>query len=31
VLVKDLTELGFSDEDKARWHEMTAKPHGIVS
>jgi general secretion pathway protein E len=30
VLVKDLTELGFSDEDKARWNEMTAKPHGIV-
>jgi general secretion pathway protein E len=30
VLVKDLTELGFSDEDKARWNEMTSKPHGIV-
>ena len=30
VLVKDLTDLGFSDEDKARWNEMTAKPHGIV-
>ena len=23
VLVKDFTELGFSDEDKARWNEMT--------
>jgi general secretion pathway protein E len=30
VLVKDLTELGFSDEDKARWNDMTAKPHGII-
>jgi general secretion pathway protein E len=30
VLVKDLTDLGFSDEDKARWGEMTAKPHGII-
>ncbi len=30
VLVKDLTELGFSDEDKARWTEMTGKPHGII-
>ncbi len=30
VLVKDLTELGFSDEDKARWREMIAKPHGII-
>jgi len=30
VLVKDLTDLGFSDEDKVRWNEMTAKPHGIV-
>jgi general secretion pathway protein E len=30
VLVKDLTELGFSDEDKARWNDMTAKPNGIV-
>jgi general secretion pathway protein E len=30
VLVKDLTELGFSDEDKARWNEMTSKPHGII-
>jgi general secretion pathway protein E len=30
VLVKDLTDLGFSDEDKSRWSEMTAKPHGII-
>jgi general secretion pathway protein E len=30
VLVKDFAELGFSEEDKQRWTEMTAKPHGIV-
>ncbi|MGE5794787.1 MAG: GspE/PulE family protein [Bacteroidota bacterium] len=30
VLVKDFTELGFSDEDQARWGEMTGKPHGII-
>jgi general secretion pathway protein E len=30
VLVKDFAELGFSEEDKARWTEMIAKPHGIV-
>ena len=30
VLVKDFTDLGFSDEDKARWAEMTGKPHGII-
>jgi general secretion pathway protein E len=30
VLVKDFSELGFSDEDKARWAEMTGRPHGIV-
>jgi general secretion pathway protein E len=30
VLVKDFTDLGFSDEDKARWGEMTGKPHGII-
>jgi len=30
VLVKDLTDLGFSDEDKGRWNEMTSKPHGII-
>ncbi len=30
VLVKDLAELGFSDEDQARWAEMTSKPHGII-
>ena len=30
VLVKDFTELGFSDEDKTRWNEMTVAPHGII-
>ncbi len=30
VLVKDFTDLGFSEEDKARWREMTAKPNGII-
>ncbi|MFO7189983.1 MAG: GspE/PulE family protein [Pseudomonadota bacterium] len=30
VLVKDFTELGFTPEDKRRWEEMTARPHGII-
>jgi general secretion pathway protein E len=30
VLVKDFAELGFSEEDKTRWGEMTGKPHGII-
>jgi general secretion pathway protein E len=30
VLVKDFTDLGFSEEDKVRWNEMTAKPNGII-
>ncbi len=30
VLVRDFRELGFSDEDKKRWDEMTVKPNGIV-
>jgi len=30
VLVRDFAELGFSEEDRRRWHEMTARPHGIV-
>src|SRR5450756_810852 len=30
VLVKDFTELGFSDEDQMRWSQMTAAPHGII-
>ncbi|MDQ5847637.1 MAG: GspE/PulE family protein [Pseudomonadota bacterium] len=30
VLVRDFAELGFSDEDVKRWHDMTARPNGIV-
>ena len=30
VLVRDFRELGFSDEDHARWKEMTERPNGIV-
>ena len=30
VLVKDFTELGFSDDDQKRWTSMIARPHGII-
>src|SRR5580765_6584567 len=30
VLVRDFKELGFSDDDKKRWNDMTEKPNGIV-
>jgi len=30
VLVRDFRELGFSEEDHARWREMTGRPNGIV-
>jgi general secretion pathway protein E len=30
VLVRDFRELGFSEEDQRRWHEMTNRPNGIV-
>jgi len=30
VLVRDLAELGFSEEDQKRWKEMTDRPNGIV-
>ncbi len=30
VLVRDFAELGFSDDDKARWTQMTDKPNGII-
>ncbi|HEX7249750.1 MAG TPA: ATPase, T2SS/T4P/T4SS family [Burkholderiales bacterium] len=30
VLVRDFKELGFSEDDEKRWHEMTARPNGIV-
>jgi general secretion pathway protein E len=30
VLVRDFKDLGFSDEDKRRWDDMTQRPNGIV-
>jgi general secretion pathway protein E len=30
VLVRDFSELGFSEDDRARWEQMTAKPNGII-
>jgi len=30
VLVRDFAELGFSDEDRARWEQMTSQPNGII-
>jgi general secretion pathway protein E len=30
VLVRDFKALGFSDEDKQRWNDMTERPNGIV-
>ncbi len=30
VLVKDFTELGFSEEDKERWSQLVTRPHGII-
>jgi general secretion pathway protein E len=30
VLVRYFADLGFSDDDRARWESMTAKPHGII-
>ncbi len=30
VLVRDFKELGFSEEDKERWRQLTARPHGII-
>ena len=30
VLVKDFTELGFSDDDLKKWNGMISKPHGII-
>ena len=30
VLVRDFRSLGFSDEDQARWKQMTASPNGII-
>jgi general secretion pathway protein E len=30
VLVRDFKELGFSEDDARRWHDMTERPNGIV-
>jgi general secretion pathway protein E len=30
VLVKDFTELGFSEDDKRRWNQMVTRPHGVI-
>src|SRR5882672_4726925 len=30
VLVKSFKDLGFSDEDRERWNQVTSRPHGIV-
>nr|WP_167812669.1 GspE/PulE family protein [Marinobacter daqiaonensis] len=30
VLLKTFEQLGFSVEDRDRWHDMTSRPHGIV-
>ena len=30
VLLRDFSELGFSDEDRARWQTMTSQPNGII-
>jgi len=30
VLVRDFSELGFSEEDRDRWEQMTAQPNGII-
>ena len=30
VLVRDFTELGFSEDDQKRWKEMSERPNGIV-
>src|SRR5690606_33523242 len=30
VLVRDFAELGFSEDERARWESMTARPNGIV-
>jgi general secretion pathway protein E len=30
VLVRDFSELGFSEEDQARWKAMAGKPNGVI-
>ena len=30
VLVRNMTELGFSEQDEARWHSIAGRPNGII-
>jgi len=30
VLMKDFTELGFSEDDKKRWNQLVTRPHGVI-
>ena len=30
VLLRDFRDLGFTDDDRTRWENLTSKPHGIV-
>ncbi len=30
VLVRDFSELGFSEDDRGRWESMTSRPNGII-
>ena len=30
VLVRNMAELGFSEQDEARWHSIAGKPNGII-
>ncbi len=30
VLVRDYTDLGFTDDDRERWQKMVMEPHGII-
>ncbi|MBI4984270.1 MAG: type II/IV secretion system protein [Rhodocyclales bacterium] len=30
VLVRDFTDLGFGDDDRSRWQQMTGQPNGII-
>jgi general secretion pathway protein E len=30
VLVKNFTELGFSEDDRSRWNQLVTRPHGVI-
>jgi general secretion pathway protein E len=30
VLVKNFTDLGFSDDDRSRWNQLVTRPHGVI-